>query len=112
MKNLVNRVQLIGHLGMDPEMKKTSNDVAMARFSIATNESYKNAKGEKVEDTQWHSLIAWDKTAELAEMLLKKGKEVAVEGKLVNSSYEKDGVKHYKTDIRLEQFLLLGKKDS
>lgn len=112
MNNLSNRVQLIGHLGMDPESKTLDNGTAMSRFSIATNDSYKNAKGEKVTDTQWHTLVAWNKTAELANQLLKKGKEVAIEGKLINRSYEKDGVKHYATEIRVDQFLLLGKKDA
>lgn len=112
MNNLVNRVQLIGHLGMDPEMKDTANGSKMARLSLATNESYKNAKGEKIQETQWHTLVAWNKTAELVERLLKKGKEVAIEGKIVNRSYEdKDGIKRYATDIRLDQFMLLGKKE-
>jgi single-strand DNA-binding protein len=96
---------------MDPEMKSIANGGTMARFSLATNESYKNAKGEKIQETQWHTLVAWNKTAELVEKLLKKGKEVAIEGKIVNRSYEdKDGIKRYATDIRLEQFMLLGKK--
>lgn len=111
MQNLANRVQLIGHLGMDPETKKLENGNSMARFSVATNESYKNAAGEKVTDTQWHTVVAWNGAADLVERLLKKGKEVAIEGKLVNRSYEKEGVKHYATEIRLDQFLLLGKKE-
>lgn len=113
MQNLANRVQLIGHLGMDPESKTLENGTVLSRFSIATNESYRNAQGERITDTQWHTLVAWNKTAELAAQLLKKGKEVAVEGKLVNRSYDdKDGNKRYATEIRVDQFLLLGKKDA
>lgn len=111
MQTLANKVQLIGHLGMDPEVKdfKTGK---MLRTRIATDASYKDKQGNKVEDTQWHTLIAWDKTAELGEKLLKKGKQVAVEGTLVNRSYEdKDGVKRTVTEIKLDQFLLLGKKE-
>jgi single-strand DNA-binding protein len=83
----------------------------MARFSLATSESYKNDKGERVEETQWHNLIAWGKTAEIAGKYLSKGKEVAVEGKLVTRQYtDKDGNKRYTTEIVVNDLLLIGNK--
>ena len=107
-----NKVQLIGNLGMDPEVKKLESGKQMARFSLATNESYKNAKGERVTETQWHNLIAWGKTADLAGNYLKKGSEVAVEGKLVSRSYnDKDGTKKFITEIVVNEFLMLGSKN-
>jgi single-strand DNA-binding protein len=113
MQNIVNKVQLIGRLGIDPEMKNLENGTVLARMSLATDASYKNAKGERVQDTHWHNLVAWNKTAELAEKLLKKGKEVAVEGKLINRSYQdKDGNTRYTTEVKVDQFLLLGKKEA
>jgi len=112
MKNIANQVQLIGRLGMDPEIKTFDNGSTLARMSIATDASYKNGKGEKVEDTHWHNLVAWGKTAELAQRLLAKGKEVAVEGSLVNRSYQdKEGNTRYITEVRVSQFLLFGKKE-
>lgn len=86
MYALRNKVQLIGNLGNAPEVKTTENGKKLATFSIATSESYRNAKGEKVKDTQWHRVVAWGKVAEIAEKYLEKGKEVAIEGKLVNRS--------------------------
>ena len=88
MQNLANRVQLIGHLGMDPESKTLENGTVLSRFSIATNESYRNAQGERITDTQWHTLVAWNKTAELAAQLLKKGKEVAVDCSTLCNSFD------------------------
>tara|TARA_B100000809_G_C15120884_1_gene524255 strand:+ start:597 stop:935 length:339 start_codon:yes stop_codon:yes gene_type:complete len=111
MNNLKNRVQLIGNLGMNPEIKTLESGKKLAKFSIATNESYKNAKGEKIEDTQWHNLIAWGKTADIVEQYLQKGNEVAIEGKLSNSSYDdKDGNKRYVTEIVVNELLMLGGK--
>ncbi len=102
---------LIGRLGSQPETKKLANGGAMARFSLATSESYKNDKGERVEETQWHSLIAWGKTAEIAAKFLTKGKEVVVEGKLVTSNYtDKDGNKRYSTDVVVNELLFVGGK--
>ena len=84
----------------------------MARFSMATNETYRNAKGEKVTETQWHTVVAWGKVAELAEKYLAKGSEVAIEGKLINRNYtDKDGVKKYITEVQLNELLLLGDKN-
>ncbi len=111
MNNLKNKVQLIGNLGMNPEIKTLESGKKLAKFSIATNESYKNAKGEKVEDTQWHNLIAWGKTADIIEKYLQKGNEVAVEGKLTNRSYDdKDGNKRYITEVVVNELLMLGGK--
>ena len=81
MNALKNRVQLIGNLGNDPEIVNLDGGSKLAKFSIATSESYKNAQGEKVEETQWHNIVAWGKTAEIVENYLAKGKQVAVDGK-------------------------------
>jgi single-strand DNA-binding protein len=111
MNNLRNRVQLIGHLGNKPEIKTLDSGKKMAKFSIATNETYKNNKGEKVTDTEWHNVVAWNKTAEIAEMYLDKGKEIALEGKLSTRAYEdQQGVKRYVTEIVCQELLLLGSK--
>ena len=88
MNALRNKVQLIGNLGQDPEIVNLDNGGKLAKFSVATNEIYKNNKGEKVTDTQWHNVVAWGKTAEIVENYLAKGNEVAVEGKLIHRSYE------------------------
>ena len=109
MSSLKNKVQLIGNLGQDVEIVNLESGKKLAKFSIATNEVYKNQQGEKVTNTDWHNLIAWGKTAELAEKLLVKGSEVAIEGKLTSRSYEdKDGVKRYITEVVVNEFLLLG----
>ena len=101
---------MIGHLGTDPELKETGKS-KLAKFALATNESYKNESGEKVEETQWHNLIAWGKQAEIAGKYLKKGTEIAIEGKLTSRSYEdKEGNKRYVTEIVVRDFSFLGKK--
>jgi len=113
MYALKNRVQLIGHLGNAPEIRKTETGKKLVRFSVATNESYKNSNGEKITETQWHNLIAWGKLADIAEKLLIKGTEVAIEGKLINNNYtDKEGVKRYNTEIQVNELLLLGSKPS
>ncbi|QYA25068.1 single-stranded DNA-binding protein [Gramella sp. MT6] len=110
MSTLRNTVQLIGHVGNDPEIVNLESGKKLAKFSVATNESYKNAKGEKITDTQWHNIVAWGKTAELIENYVPKGKEVGIEGKLTSRSYEdKDGVKRYITEVICNEILLLGK---
>lgn len=110
MNSLKNKVQLIGNLGNDPEMITMENGSKLAKFSIATNETYKNAEGEKVTDTQWHNIVAWGKLAEIAENYLAKGKEVMIEGKLMTRSYEtKDGDKRYITEVKCNEMLMLGK---
>ena len=112
MKNLRNNVQLIGNLGMNPEVKTLESGSTVAKFSIATSDRYKNNKGEQVEETTWHNLVAWGKTAEIAEKYLKKGSQVAVDGKLTNRSYEaKDGTKRYVSEIVVNEILMLGAKD-
>ena len=113
MKNLRNSVQLIGRLGQDPEVRDLTSGKKMTTFSIATSDFYKNSNGDKVEDTQWHNVVAWGKSAELAEKYLKKGKEVAIDGKLSNRKYEdKEGNTKYFTEVIMSEFLMLGKKDA
>ena len=113
MYALKNKVQLIGNLGGNPEIKTTESGKKLARFSIATNEVYRNAKGEKITETQWHNLIAWGKVAEIAEKFLVKGSEVAIEGKLVNRSYnDKLGNKKHITEVQVNEVLMLGDKPS
>ena len=110
MSTLKNKVQLIGHVGQDPEIKTFDGGKKLAKISIATNESYKNDKGEKVEETQWHNLIAWGKTAETIEKYVVKGKEIAIEGKLTHRSYDdKNGEKRYVTEVVIDELLMLGK---
>ncbi|MDX2046119.1 MAG: single-stranded DNA-binding protein [Chitinophagaceae bacterium] len=111
MYALKNKVQLIGNLGNNPDVRTTESGKKWARFSVATNEVYRNAKGDKVTETQWHYLVAWGKVAEIAEKYLQKGSEVAIEGKLVNRSYtDKDGVKKYVTEVQVNELLMLGAK--
>ena len=111
MYALKNKVQLIGNLGTKPEIKNTENGKKLAQFNVATHESYRNAKGEKVTETQWHRVIAWGKVAEIAEKYLDKGKEVAIEGKLINRSYtDKEGNKKYISEVQVNELLLLGSK--
>lgn len=106
-----NKVQLIGNLGNAPEVKTLESGKKMARFSLATSENYRNAKGEKVTETQWHTLVAWGKVAEIAEKYLAKGKEILVEGKLINRSYnDKDGNKKYISEVQVNEILMLGEK--
>ncbi len=110
MNALRNKVQLIGHLGQDPEIINLDSGKILAKFSIATNEVYKDTNGEKVTDTQWHNIVAWGKTAEIVAQYLVKGNEVAVEGKLMHRSYEsKEGEKRYITEVRCNELLMLGK---
>ena len=111
MNSLRNKVQLIGNLGNAPEIKVLEGGKKLARLSLATNETYKNAKGEKITETQWHNVIAWDKTAEIVENYFTRGLEVLVEGKLVNRNYtDKDGIKRYATEVQAIELLILSKK--
>jgi single-strand DNA-binding protein len=106
-----NRVQLIGHVGQDPEVKTVGNNRKVANLTLATNDHYYNDAGEKVEQTEWHRLTAWGKTAELIEKYVTKGKEIGIQGKLTHRSYEdKDGSKKYVTDVVVDELLLLGSK--
>lgn len=112
MNALRNKVQLIGNLGMNPEVKKLDGGSSVAKFTLATNESYVNKKGDKIENTQWHNIVAWGKTAELVEQLLAKGKEVMIEGKLTSRSWDdKDGNKRYITEVVANEFLLLSREN-
>jgi single-strand DNA-binding protein len=108
MNKMKNRVQLIGHLGSDPEIKNFLGQGKLAKFSLATNETFKNVKGEKVVETQWHNLVAWGPTAVFAEKYLHKGTEVAIEGKLINRNYtSKEGIKKYTTEVEVTEVLIL-----
>ena len=108
MNSLKNRVQLIGHLGHDPEIKAIENGKKMARFTLATDDSYKNAEGQKIKETTWHNLIAWNGLADLSEKYLKKGSKLAVEGRIVYRTYEdKKGVTKNITEIVLADFMFL-----
>jgi len=111
MNTLKNSVQLIGNLGNDPQVKHLESGKVVANLSIATSDSFKNKEGEKVENTQWHDLVVWGKTAEVVEKYLKKGSKVAIEGKLTHRNYDdKDGNKRYVTEIVVNELLMLGDK--
>ncbi len=110
MTSLRNSVHLIGRLGSDPQIRTFDSGKKMATFSLATNETYYNNKGDKVEDTQWHNIVIWGKKADVAEKYLKKGSEIALEGKLINRSYEKDGERKYITEVSLNELLMIDKK--
>ncbi|BCY27939.1 single-stranded DNA-binding protein [Flavobacterium okayamense] len=103
-----NRVQLIGHVGQEPEIKNLEGGKKLANISIATNEVYYKDNGDKVEKTEWHRVTAWGKTAEIIEKYVTKGKEIAIDGKLTTRNYDdKDGVKRYITEIVANEVLLL-----
>lgn len=111
MSTLRNRVQLIGHVGQDPEIKLFEGGKKLANITMATNDKYTNDKGEKVEQTEWHRLTAWGKTADLIEKYITKGKEIAIEGKLTYRSYDdKNGEKRYITEIVIGELQMLGGK--
>ncbi|MGB6152680.1 MAG: single-stranded DNA-binding protein, partial [Pricia sp.] len=111
MSTLRNKVQLIGNVGNAPEMTVLESGKKVIRFSLATNENYKNANGEKVQRTDWHNLVAWGKTAEIIDRYAGKGKQIAVEGKLTSRSYEtKEGEKRYITEVVINELVLLGSK--
>ncbi len=112
MSTLKNKVQLIGNVGQEPTITNLESGKKVARLSLATNENYKNSKGEKQTDTNWHTAIAWGKTADIIEKYVSKGKEIAIEGKLASRSYEdKEGVKRYVTEVVVSEILLLGNTD-
>ena len=104
----VNKVILIGHLGADPEVRYTANGTAVAKFNLATTESYNDKDGNRQEQTEWHRVVVWRKLAEICGQYLAKGKQVYIEGRLRTSSYEKDGVKRYTTEIEAREMLMLG----
>ena len=111
MNALRNSVRLIGHLGDDPKVRKLDSGRTVANFSIATNEIYRDRNGERQSETTWHRLVAWGKPAEIVESYVKKGSEIAVEGKLSNRSYDdKNGEKQYITEVVVNSVLLMDKK--
>ena len=112
MNTLRNKVQLIGNLGQNPEIRTFDNGKALARFSLATTDSYRDASGKKITETQWHNLVAWGNLAKTVEKYLIKGSEVAVEGKLTHRSYDdKDGKKCYFTEVVLSDMVMLRSKN-
>lgn len=113
MKTIRNEVQLIGNLGKDVDFRELNNGARLAKFSLATNEYYRNTKGEKVKETTWHNIIAWGKTAELMNEHLEKGIEVAIKGRLINANYEdSNGNKIYKTEIKAHDFLRMDRREA
>lgn len=107
---LRNQVQLIGNLGRDPEVKHFDDGKVRATMNLATNGYYTDKKGERVEDTQWHNVVSWGNNAKIAEKYLKKGSELAVQGKLTHRSYEdSDGNKRYITEVVVQELVMLGK---
>jgi single-strand DNA-binding protein len=108
MNSLRNRVQLIGHLGHDPELKTIDGGKKVARFTLATDDSYKNSEGQKIKETAWHNIIAWNGLADLSDKYLKKGSKVAVEGRIVYRTFEdKKGMTKNVTEIVLSDFMFL-----
>ncbi|MBW4888722.1 single-stranded DNA-binding protein [Mucilaginibacter sp. HMF5004] len=111
MSTLKNSVRLVGNLGMDPEVKNFDNNRKLVKLALATSESYKNDKGEKVTETNWHNIVIWGAQAKFAEDMLKKGDEVAIDGKLASRSYvDKDGNKRYVTEVVANEFLKMNGK--
>ena len=112
MNTLRNSVSLIGNLGKDVEYKELASGGKLAKITLATNDFYKNNKGETIQQTQWHSLVAWGKTAELMANMLHKGSEIAVQGKLEHRSYEdKDGNVRYTSEVKVREFMKVGKAE-
>lgn len=113
MSTLKNKVQLIGRVGKTPDSKTLESGRKVANFSLVTNEFYTNSEGERVENTQWHNIVAWGKLAEIVEKYVGKGKEIALEGKLTSRTYETDAEeKRYVTEVVADEILLLGVKDN
>ncbi|RIV31549.1 single-stranded DNA-binding protein [Flagellimonas lutimaris] len=109
MSTLRNKVQLIGNVGQDPVITNLDGGKRVARITLATNEHYKNKDGERVTNTEWHTVIGWGKLADIIEGFVAKGKEIAIEGKLTSRSYEdKEGNKRYVTEVIASEILLLG----
>ena len=112
MKNLRNKVQLIGNLGMDPEVKSLSNGNKVVNFTLATSEYFKDAQGNRKQDTQWHRVVAWGQLANIIESYVHKGSQVAVEGKLVHRSFEtKTGERKFVTEIVANDLVMLNKNE-
>ncbi|MCB0430533.1 MAG: single-stranded DNA-binding protein [Flavobacteriales bacterium] len=108
----VNKVILVGNLGKDPEVKYLENGTAIAKFPLATSESFKDRSGNRVEQTEWHNIVLWRGLAEVAEKFLKKGHQVYIEGRIKTRSWDdQDGNKKYMTEIVADQMTMLGKRD-
>ena len=107
----VNKVILVGHVGRDPEIKHLDKGVAVSNFSLATTETYIAKTGEKISNTEWHNIVAWRGLAEVVEKYVKKGSQLYIEGRIKTRSYEKDGSKHYVTEIYADEMQLLGKRE-
>lgn len=111
MQVIKNKVQLVGHVGQAPEITLLDGDKKVARFTLVTTETYRNPKGEKVSETQWHSIVLWGKLADITEKYVEKGREIALEGKLINRSYtNKKGIVHNVSEIQASELLLLSTK--
>ena len=108
MAGSVNKVILVGHLGKDPAVTYTPSGVPMAKFTLATNEVFKDRSGEQKEHTEWHNIVAWNKLAEICGQYLAKGKQVYIEGRIRNDSWEKDGVKQFSYKIEADTMKMLG----
>ena len=109
MSTLRNKVQLIGNVGQDPVITNLESGKRVARLTLATNEHYKNNQGERITNTDWHTVIGWGKLADIIEGFVTKGKEIAIEGKRTSRSYEdKEGNKRYVTEVVASEILLLG----
>ena len=111
MSNLRNKVQLIGHVGNAPEVINLESGKKLVKLTMATNEKYTNANGDKMEDTQWHNLVVWSKLTNVVENYVQKGDEIAIEGKLTNRSYDdKEGNKRFISEVVVNELLMLGGK--
>ena len=108
----INKVILVGNLGKDPEVQHLEGGITIAKFSLATTEAYKDKSGNRKEQTEWHNIIVWRGLADTAEKYLKKGMSIYLEGRIRYKSYEKEGVKHFNTEIVCDTFTMLGKKEN
>jgi single-strand DNA-binding protein len=109
---MINKVILVGRVGKDPEVRHLDNNATVARFSLATNETYKNKSGEKVTNTEWHNIVVWRSLAEIAGKYIKKGAMLYVEGKIRNRTWDdKEGNKRYTSEIEADNFQMLGPKN-
>lgn len=107
----INKVILVGHCGKQPEVRHLDSGVTVANFSLATSDNYTNKQGEKVEQTEWHNIVVWGKLAEIVEKYVKKGMLLYIEGKLKTRQWEKDGQKHYTTEIFADGMLMLSRPE-
>ena len=108
---MINKVILLGNVGKDPEVRHLDNNLTVARFSLATSETYKNKNGERVSNTEWHNIVCWRSLAEIAEKYVKKGTTLYVEGKIRTRSWDdKDGNKRYTTEIDADNFQMVGRR--